>query len=81
MLDVQLLDAAKMHGRMLPAAGKTPPILMMEFTAADGQTVVLRDYATAGEGGAFYTSWLKVKNTAPTPFSEAHPWRTARAAQ
>ena len=28
---------------------------MMEFTDTDGKKVGLRDYGTAGEGGAYYT--------------------------
>jgi DUF1680 family protein len=73
-----VLDAAKMNGTIVPADGKMAPLLMMEFTTADGKKVRLRDYATAGEGGITYTSWLKVRNVSPTPFSEANPWRSGR---
>jgi hypothetical protein len=50
----------------------------VEFTAADGRKVRLQDFATAGEDGAEYVSWLKVKNASPVPFSQANPLRSVR---
>ena len=74
-----VLDAARMNGTIVPADGKMAPLLMMEFTTVDDKKVRLRDYATAGEGGITYTSWLKVRNVIPTPFSEATPWRSGQS--
>jgi hypothetical protein len=76
-----VFDSLTMQGRTVPADGKAPPMLMMEFTTVEGKTVRLRDYATCGEGGLSYASWLKVKNVPSTPFSAANPWRTGRPGQ
>jgi len=72
------LDARRLEGRVVRGEGPRPPILCVECTAADGQTVRLQDFATAGEGGAPYVSWLRIKNVSPAPFTRANPLRSAR---
>lgn len=75
-------DAATMNGIIIPDNGAlAPPLLMMEFTSADGKKVRLRDYGTAGERGARYLSWLKVRNVQPASFSETNPLRNSRVTQ
>ena len=41
----------------------------------DKQSLLLRDFGTAGRNDSVYTSWLPVKNAQPTPFSPANPLR------
>jgi hypothetical protein len=72
------LDGRRLAGRVVAPEGDRPPILCMEFAGADGRTVRLQDFATAGEGGAEYVSWLKVKNVRPLPFTRANPLRSVR---
>jgi hypothetical protein len=71
-------DAAKMDSTLAAANIATAPIVLIDVTGANGKPVRLRDFATAGEGGVTYTSWLKVKNASPTPFSETNPWRNTK---
>lgn len=51
-----------------------PPALLYEVPAVDGTTVRLCDFASAGQTGTLYRSWLRVDH-APSrpPFSPAHP--------
>ncbi len=74
----KILDAAALHGRLLPPTRVNSPQVLVEYTATDGSKVRLRDYGTAGEGGTPYLSWLNVRNVTPTPFSRSNPWRSAR---
>lgn len=37
-----------------------PPALLLEFVAANEQKLRLCDFASAGDGGSYYASWLKV---------------------
>ena len=74
-----VLDAAAMGERVVDSGGETRPILLLEVADADGRKVRLQDFATAGEGGARYLSWLNVRNVRPGAFSEANPLRSTRA--
>jgi hypothetical protein len=57
--DVPALDPAHLDLRAAaPWAPWLPPALLLEATAADGQTVRLCDFASAGNGGSPYRSWL-----------------------
>jgi hypothetical protein len=67
-----------MDDRIVTMDGTRPPMLVTECAATDGHTVQLRDFATVGEGGLAYASWLKVQNVKPAPFSETNPWRSGR---
>ncbi len=73
-----VFDALKMYERVVTLEGRQPPMLAVECATTDGRTVRLRDYATAGEEGFTYTSWLKVQNVKGTPFSQTNPWRSGR---
>ncbi len=48
-----------------------PPTLLLEFTAADGQKLRLCDFASAGQGGTPYLSWLPITGKTDGSFE---PW-------
>jgi hypothetical protein len=52
------------------------PLLLVKFPAADGQELVLCDFATAGAAGTGYVSWLPVRGATPQPFTPQNPSRT-----
>ncbi len=72
------LDAQAMNHRPAAADNWLPPIVLLEFKAADGQIIRLCDFASAGADGSPYRSWLKVQKVAPTHFSRANPRRSSR---
>jgi len=53
-------------------------MVALDFTAADGSKLRLCDFASAGEGGSPYRSWLRVANAPQTPFSRENPLRSGR---
>ncbi len=54
------LSAAACEDTLYPA-----PYLLAETTATDGARVVLCDFATAGQTGTTYTTWLPTENELP----------------
>jgi hypothetical protein len=54
------------------------PWLLLKFKGADGQPILLCDFASAGTAGTQYHSWLRVNGVTPTPFSRQHPLRSGR---
>ena len=74
-----VFDARTLEGRLVDPEGRPAPILLLECTTVDGRKVRLRDFATAGEGGKEYVSWLAVRNAEAVPFTRANPSRTAAA--
>lgn len=74
------LDAESLKATLLKPEGALPPLVLMEVEGFD-PPVRLRDFATAGEGGREYTSWLPVKNVRPVPFTPENPLRSARPAK
>jgi len=54
------------------------PLVLVEAAGADGRAVRLRDFATAGEGGAEYFTWFEVSNVTAAPFSRENPLRSSR---
>ena len=60
------LDSRRLDLRPAPLPGFLPPALLLELTAADGRRVRLCDFASAGEGGTRYRSWLPVEHVAAT---------------
>ena len=65
--DVPALDAEALDGRNIAWQGRMPPILLQEFTAADGRTLCLCDFGSAGEGGTPYRSWLHIEHADRLP--------------
>jgi DUF1680 family protein len=53
------LDAAPL--RSVRWTGPRPPVLLFEATGIDGRKVRLADFASAGNGGTPYRSWLPVR--------------------
>jgi DUF1680 family protein len=72
------LDAQGLKGRVVSWRGWIPPLLLVEFPAADGRRLRLCDFGSAGEAGSPYQSWLKVANVRKTEFSEGNPLRSGR---
>ena len=72
------LDARRL--RLEPAAWPhwLAPVTLLRCAAADGRTLRLCDFASAGESGTPYRSWLPVANAAgalPEFFAPPHPRR------
>jgi DUF1680 family protein len=72
-------DAAMMNESIVSGDGSlAPPLLRMECSSLDGKKVRLRDFATAGDRGLSYLSWLKVEHVEPAQFSVFNPMRFKR---
>ena len=56
------LDARRLDFRPAPSPDWLPPTLLLELTAASGRSVRLCDFASAGDGGTPYRSWLPVEH-------------------
>ena len=69
-----LLDAAGLRGRL----SKTETIVALDVQTKDGGKIRLCDFASAGEGGSPYRSWLRVDNVTKIPFSRENPLRSGR---
>ena len=74
---VPMLDASTLRGKTVQATDWLPPLLLLEFTATEGNTVRLCDFGSAGMAGSPYRSWLDVKNVVKTEFSRGNPLRAA----
>lgn len=71
------LDAKSLHGSV---AGDSPAAAWLALLVKDvsGRTVELRDFASSGNEGAEYWSWVTIRNTPRVPFSPSTPWRSGR---
>jgi len=67
LMDLPELDAAALKARPVRWKHWIPPMMLLEFAAADGRKVRLCDFASAGEGGSPYLSWLRIKDAATLP--------------
>lgn len=72
--EVPALDAVALRGDLVEAEA----MVALDVAAADGRTLRLCDFASAGEGGSPYRSWLRVANAPQTPFSRENPLRSGR---
>jgi DUF1680 family protein len=71
------LDARSMQAKLVEWHDWLAPWLLVEITAANGEIVRLCDFASAGEGGSPYVSWLPVQNApAPIEFTRSNPLRS-----
>ena len=79
MLAVPSLDASSLKLKRAAWCDWLPPALLLEGRAADGKTVRLCDFGSAGEVGTPYLSWLPVKHVPEaSEFSTTSPLRTSR---
>lgn len=76
---IPALEAATLREKVVASTDWIPPIVLAEFTAADGRTLRLCDFASAGVGGSPYRSWLNVTGAPETPFTRANPLRISAA--
>ena len=76
--DVPELDARGLTGQLTAAEDWLPPILLLEFHAANGRALRLCDFASAGTDGSPYRSWLPIKNVVKTEFAITNPLRSGR---
>ena len=60
--DVPVLDAGNLTAKTARWKHWLPPRLLLEFSARDGRKLRLCDFASAGQGGTHYRSWLKLDN-------------------
>jgi hypothetical protein len=51
------------------------PLLLLRFPTADGQTISLCDFASAGAAGNSYVSWLPAREWKSVPFNRGNPLR------
>jgi DUF1680 family protein len=73
------LPAKAFPGQAAEWTGWGAPWLLLEVPAADGQAVRLCDFASAGQAGSPYRSWLPITGAVKTEFSRRNPLRAARA--
>jgi len=79
MLNIPPINAKSMKSRRVQWSDWLPPLLLLEFKAADGKTVRLCDFGSAGEAGTPYCSWLPVRHCPKAPeFSREKPLPTSR---
>jgi DUF1680 family protein len=71
------IEAGTLKARLLPQGGTQPPLVLLEVEGTD-PPLRLRDFATAGEGGREYASWLPITGIRPVPFSPENSLRTTR---
>lgn len=76
--DVPPLDAADLKARLLSGASRPPCQVQVACKGEDGRRVVLCDFASAGEGGSPYRSWLIFKRAPRQDFSPENPLRSSR---
>jgi hypothetical protein len=79
--DVPAMSAEDFPGRVVSWDGSNRPILLVEVPAAGGKVVRLCDFASAGQAGSPYRSWLPVEGVTATEFSRANPLRSGRVAK
>ena len=73
------LDASALELKTVEWSDWLPPQLLLRCAAADGRSVYLCDYASAGAAGTPYQTWLSVDRLpAPVPFSRENPLRSVR---
>jgi DUF1680 family protein len=74
--DVPRLSADAFSGKLVEWKESLPPILLLELPSEKG-TVRLCDFASAGQAGSPYRSWLPIARVSKTEFSRANPLRSS----
>ncbi len=54
------------------------PWMLFEYEGIDGRPVCLCDFATAGDGGSRYVSWLKINDMVKADFTKKNPLRSVK---
>ncbi|MBI3854189.1 MAG: glycoside hydrolase family 127 protein [Planctomycetes bacterium] len=75
--DPPAIDASSLKAKRVKVEGASAPLVLLELEGAE-PPLRLRDFATAGEAGREYASWLSVEKIKPAPFSPENPLRSAR---
>lgn len=73
------IDARALTPRLCESRANGP-MVEVELPAG-GNVLKLLDYATAGENGKAYRTWLPIEHAAPAEFTPDKTFRTTRAAQ
>jgi uncharacterized protein len=76
--EIPLLDAHRLEGKLSSWSGRNPPIVLVDFETPDGRVLRLCDFASAGNGGSPYQSWLRMQGAVATPFARTNPLRSGR---
>lgn len=76
--DLPEIDLTRLDGRLVESDHWIKPILLWELSTEAGP-VRLCDFASAGEGGTTYRSWLPAKHIRRFEFSHENPLRSGRA--
>ena len=78
--DVPALNARGMRLHRVEWTGASPaPDLLVRVAGAGGRSVRLCDFASAGEGGSPYRTWLTVRNAGRArAFAPSNPLRSQR---
>jgi DUF1680 family protein len=58
-----------------PKGAVVAPLVLLRFRTADGGTVTLCDFASAGAAGNRYVSWLPAREWKPVRFGRDNPLR------
>jgi DUF1680 family protein len=74
--DVPRLSADAFSGKLVEWKESLSPILLLELPSEKG-TVRLCDFASAGQAGSPYRSWLSIARVSKTEFSRANPLRSS----
>lgn len=73
---IPAMSAEVLPGKLTEWKGSMPPILLLEIPTDKG-TVRLCDFASAGQAGSPYKSWLQIDRVSKTEFSRTNPLRTS----
>lgn len=76
--DVPTLDARDSRNQPIRINKRHAPMMAIEVNSEGGKKLTLCDFASAGDGGSPYLTWLRVKHVKPTPFSRENPLRSGR---
>jgi DUF1680 family protein len=75
--DVPVLKTSTFPGKLITWDGSNKPILLLEMTSGE-KVIRLCDFASAGQAGSPYRSWLPCEKLEPTAFNRSNPLRTSR---
>ena len=73
--EIPVLDLLDLRLRAVEQKGAW---VAVDYKVNAGERLRLCDFASAGEGGAPYVSWLRAKNAQKTAFSQRNPLRSRR---